>query len=805
MKEKIKHKSISLSIAVALIVFLTTNCFGQTIIFSEDFSDNHRKWEEVSSETETCNIKDGRYHIKVTDTEENNWHWFSMNSGINDKTNWIIETTIYPDKSNSAGSFLGLLWAAKDVSHMLQAVFYPNTNRTFSAAFDSIYYTLFPALTLDSINTSIIKFTLLKANNQFYFLINGKPAGKHRVYDLFGDKIGFVVSGKAQVSVEDITVKEVSLESSIVQQIKNKFPQTEEKTYYYNEYGFRWNDLGRFINKSESAKYRVFTIDDDENIVGYVKEYETATDILLKKFQAKKLGVSSRLDDILIGEEINYYSDGNINSKIVYYNPTLEKYSDFDKHTNVDMYEFNSENGKITRYVEVRNGKFQTALNYDVKEQLESIETMESSTNDLVSSRVTYEKNPQGGFDKVFRENFDTAFSKREFFWLEMDIATSKSVVLNNGYLLESKTDGGASRNPQHDFDFINNDFSISLTISQLKSLDGIAQAAIVLGSHEDGGNGTNTYFEILEGGYKIYNSYNGTKIPISEEYYSGVALNGKSYLNILKLGKQIIFSLNGVKISASDYFPTKGEINLAVFGNNNSAVFSDLIIKELNILLPNDLLKSTPNKGGNGFSASGTGFFLSSIGYIITNNHVIEDAKEIYVDVNEDAVTKTYKAVLIKTDLKNDLAILKISKNMPLLPYSLNNNQVDVGTSVFTLGYPYALTYLGKEVKFTDGKISSKSGYENDVNTYQISVPVQPGNSGGPLFDSKGNLVGVVNAKFTKGDNVSYAIKSSVLKTFLDLNSTVPKPSSILKTEEIPVTSLIKKLEKFVVLIKVK
>jgi S1-C subfamily serine protease len=68
--------------------------------------------------------------------------------------------------------------------------------------------------------------------------------------------------------------------------------------------------------------------------------------------------------------------------------------------------------------------------------------------------------------------------------------------------------------------------------------------------------------------------------------------------------------------------------------------------------------------------------------------------------------------------------------------------------------------------VKFTDGKISSKSGYDNDATTYQISVPVQPGNSGGPLFDSKGNLVGVVNAKFTKGDNVSYAIKSPVLKT---------------------------------------
>ena len=790
---------------VFILLLISTSISAQTVIFSEDFSDNHRKWEEVSSETETCNIKNGRYHIKVTDTEENNWHWFSMNSGVNNKNNWLIETTIYPNKSNSAGSFIGILWAAKDVSHMLQAIFYPNTHQTFSAAFDSSYHTLFPPLVLDSINTAIIKFTLLKANNQFYFLINGKPAGKHKVYDLFGDRIGFIVSGKSEIEVEDIVVKEVSLESSIVQQIKSKFTPTEEKTYYYNDKGFTWNDFTRFINKSEAEKYRVFTVDDDGNIMGYVKEYDTKTDALLKKFQAKAIGVSSRFDDILIGDEVNYYSDGNVNDKVVYYNSALEKYSDFYEHMNVDIYEFNSENGRIKRYSEIRKGKFQTAINYDAKEQLESVETFESSNNDLVSSRVIYEKNPHGGFDKVFRENFDTAFSKREFFWLEMDIASSKSIIRNSGYLIESKTDGGASRNPQHDFDFNNNDFSISLTISNLTNLDGISQAALVLGSHEDGSNGTNTFFEISQFGYKIDNTYNGAEIPIAQKNNFDVIHNGKSYLNILKLGKQIIFSLNGVKISESDYFPTKGEINLAVFGHNNSAVFSDLIIKELNVLLPNDLPKSTPNKGGNGFSASGTGFFLSSSGYIITNNHVVEDAKEIYVDVNEDAVTKTYKAVLIKTDVKNDLAILKISKSMPPLPYSLNRNQADVGTSVFTLGYPYALTYLGKEVKFTDGKISSKSGYDNDVTTYQISVPIQPGNSGGALFDSKGNLVGVVNAKFMKGENVSYAIKSSVLNTFLDLNPTVPKPSLILRTDEIPVTSLIKKLEKFAVLIKIK
>ncbi len=71
------------------------------------------------------------------------------------------------------------------------------------------------------------------------------------------------------------------------------------------------------------------------------------------------------------------------------------------------------------------------------------------------------------------------------------------------------------------------------------------------------------------------------------------------------------------------------------------------------------------------------------------------------------------------------------------------------------------ALTYMADEVKLTDGKISSNSGYKGDRSNYQISVPIQPGNSGGPLVDEYGNIIGIVCAKITNADNVGYAVKS--------------------------------------------
>ncbi len=163
----------------------------------------------------------------------------------------------------------------------------------------------------------------------------------------------------------------------------------------------------------------------------------------------------------------------------------------------------------------------------------------------------------------------------------------------------------------------------------------------------------------------------------------------------------------------------------------------------------------------------SGTGFAITSNGYIVTNNHVVDGAKDITVKGINGNFQKEYKAVIVGTDKNNDLAIIKITDNsftsLGKVPYTITNKTSDVGSSVFVLGYPLRAS-MGDEIKLTNGIISSKSGYQGDITTYQISVPLQPGNSGGAMFDNKGNIIGVANSKLVGAENASYAIKTTYL-----------------------------------------
>ena len=159
----------------------------------------------------------------------------------------------------------------------------------------------------------------------------------------------------------------------------------------------------------------------------------------------------------------------------------------------------------------------------------------------------------------------------------------------------------------------------------------------------------------------------------------------------------------------------------------------------------------------------SGTGFALNN-GYVVTNYHVIENAKSISIKGIKGDFTPKYNAIIIATDKYNDLALLQISDNnfkgFGSIPYNVKTSVSDVGEDVFVLGYPLTST-MGDEIKLTTGVISSKTGFQGDVSLYQISAPIQPGNSGGPLFDNKGNLIGIVNAKHKDAENVGYAIKT--------------------------------------------
>ena len=169
----------------------------------------------------------------------------------------------------------------------------------------------------------------------------------------------------------------------------------------------------------------------------------------------------------------------------------------------------------------------------------------------------------------------------------------------------------------------------------------------------------------------------------------------------------------------------------------------------------------------------SGSGFFLSKDGHIITNYHVIEKAQTIKVSgVNDDYKT-SYTASVEISDKQNDLAILKITdtsfKPLANIPYTFKYTTSSVGEDCFVLGYPLIST-MGMDIKLTNGIISSKTGFEGNIAEYQMSAPVQPGNSGGPLFDKNGNIIGIVCAKHREAENAGYAIKASYIRNLVEL-----------------------------------
>lgn len=172
---------------------------------------------------------------------------------------------------------------------------------------------------------------------------------------------------------------------------------------------------------------------------------------------------------------------------------------------------------------------------------------------------------------------------------------------------------------------------------------------------------------------------------------------------------------------------------------------------------------------------SSGTGFFLTKNGYIITNSHVIKGAKSIQITgINGDYATR-YNATIKIEDKQNDLAIIKINDKsfIPLnrIPYKFKFSTSSIGEDCFVLGYPL-ISSMGMDIKLTNGIISSKTGYDGNVAQYQISAPIQPGNSGGPLFDKNGNVIGIIQAKHTIAENAGYAIKSSYIKNLIELLS---------------------------------
>ncbi|MHA4895442.1 S1C family serine protease [Pedobacter sp. PWIIR3] len=199
-----------------------------------------------------------------------------------------------------------------------------------------------------------------------------------------------------------------------------------------------------------------------------------------------------------------------------------------------------------------------------------------------------------------------------------------------------------------------------------------------------------------------------------------------------------------------------------------------------------------------------GTGFALTTNGYILTNLHVVDGADSVYV---QDRQGNQYRVRVDKRDTQYDLAILKIvdeSFKLPSLPYRLKHSGIGIGEDVYTLGFSK------DDAVYARGYVSSRTGYSgSDSTQYQVSIDANPGNSGGPLLDQNGNVVGVITAKLSQVDGATFAVKSKYIQEILNMipNDSLGSQAKYTKKnslQSLPKTKQAEKMQDFVFMVKV-
>ncbi len=285
-------------------------------------------------------------------------------------------------------------------------------------------------------------------------------------------------------------------------------------------------------------------------------------------------------------------------------------------------------------------------------------------------------------------------------------------------------------------------------------------------------------------------------RAKIKQSIKSGSWNNGATYKWYLRMGAAAAIIL----ISIVTTLFTAGYLNQKRQEDHFNALKRDVEKMKYNqqVLVSdyNNKVRSTLESYG------GTGFMLSNQGYLITNYHVVSSADSIYVS---DFEGKMLSAELILASRSYDLAILKLSDTTYAanleIPYWLAPREAGLGDRLFTLGYPK------DEIVYGEGYLSARSGFRGDTTSWQISMALNPGNSGGPVFNDKGALMGIISGKLNEKEGVAFAVKTEYIRKMADMVSKVmeldiqlpEKPS-----KSVPRNEMIREFEKHVFQVRV-
>ncbi len=187
-------------------------------------------------------------------------------------------------------------------------------------------------------------------------------------------------------------------------------------------------------------------------------------------------------------------------------------------------------------------------------------------------------------------------------------------------------------------------------------------------------------------------------------------------------------------------------------------------------------------------FKAGGSGFLIDVKGYLVTNAHIVRNSKNIVV---LNSKNDQFKAQLVKVYSEMDIAILKIDdetfKPLSTLPYAIRKSATEVAEPIYTLGYPR------NEIVYSEGYLSAKTGFDGDTLSCQLGIAANRGNSGGPVFNHEGEIIGIISTKQTEAEGVAFAVQSKYLFDAID----DLKKDTTYQSLRLPVKSNLKGLDK--------
>ena len=188
-------------------------------------------------------------------------------------------------------------------------------------------------------------------------------------------------------------------------------------------------------------------------------------------------------------------------------------------------------------------------------------------------------------------------------------------------------------------------------------------------------------------------------------------------------------------------------------------------------------------------YTSGGTGFLVDAKGYLVTNAHVVDNARHIAV---QNAGGKNMRAEIVYKDATRDIAILKIIdkafKSPSAIPYAIKKSSGDIAEPIFSLGYPR------NDIVYGEGYLAAKTGYQGDTLAVQISINANSGNSGSPIINRKGEIIGVLNARQASAEGAVFAIQS---KYIYDALSQLQKTDTTYKNIKLPASSSLKGIDR--------